>query len=675
MDELKQIKKYYGENMMHLCRSLFPTLLEQENLLINLLESNFAHSKYLYEDIVKNKQEEEFKNYIYSFTYVEKEEIEIIKSPEELLNEAGYILYECKTEEDIQYFKKYYAKNEELCTFRGNRLDKCHVFFAIKKNVDEIKRENFPYPARQDEYGTSVISIQFSKGEKNTLSIKNRYNHSVNNPDATFSNDLENIIPGLTKSFEKRYNLNINQNENNNFELPGYVKANDGKYYKYNCEINNICYCPDNIIIDNFEVKKDYQEKEKYIIIDYFVLDLVNKKIYLYDKNIFDDFISGLEDIDNIEISKDKSTNKKTIKITLKNKNQAYVKMDKYNRIIGYKNENLTTIGSNFLYRNKKLTSITLPQATTIGDCFLHWNRKLTSITLPQATTIGHDFLNCNRELKSIYLPQVTTIGDGFLTGNEILTSITLPQVTTIGDRFLENNRNLTSITLLQATTIGDRFLNCNYFLTSITLPQATTIGEGFLACNSFLTSITLPQATTIGDDFLYYNRKLKSIYLPQVTTIGDGFLTGNIGLTSITLPQVTTIGNRFLHCNEEFTSISLPQVTTIGHDFLNRNRELKSIYLPQVTTIGDRFLASNNEITSITLPQVTTIGDRFLENNRKLTSISLPQATTIGDNFLFKNQNSKEILSNIKKSNLRKSIIALYNELKEKLYKKGKER
>ena len=155
-------------------------------------------------------------------------------------------------------------KGEELCTFNGGRLNSCYVFFAVKKNVNEIKRENFKNPFRQDEYGTSVISIQFSKDDTYTLSIKNRYNHTVNNPDATFSNDLDNIIPGLTKSFENYYGHQINSSKQV-FELDGYVRANDGKFYKYNYEVDNIYYCPDNIIIDNFEVKREYaNEKERY---------------------------------------------------------------------------------------------------------------------------------------------------------------------------------------------------------------------------------------------------------------------------------------------------------------------------------------------------------------------------------------------------------------------------
>ena len=35
--DLKLIKKHYGEKMMHLCRELFPTILERNGLLFKLL--------------------------------------------------------------------------------------------------------------------------------------------------------------------------------------------------------------------------------------------------------------------------------------------------------------------------------------------------------------------------------------------------------------------------------------------------------------------------------------------------------------------------------------------------------------------------------------------------------------------------------------------------------------
>ena len=123
-DELKKIKKIYGEEMMHLCRSLFPTLLENEGKLLEILEKVIAPTHSLASDITKNNYYDEFKNLIYSYIDVEEDKvIEVNESPFELMEKAGYTLYECKTEADIQSFKKYYYRNEELCSFRGGRLE------------------------------------------------------------------------------------------------------------------------------------------------------------------------------------------------------------------------------------------------------------------------------------------------------------------------------------------------------------------------------------------------------------------------------------------------------------------------------------------------------------------------------------------------------------------------
>ena len=220
--------------MMQLCRELFPTILETPGELKRIMEASFYPTKCLYYDIVDNELIYEFEKFIISKTKKKEEElVETNKTPFELMKEAGYKLTECKTEEDIQLFRKYYASGEELCTFDGGRLNTCYVFFAVKKDADNIKREDFEKPTRDDEYGTSVISIQFSR-ENYTLSIKNRYNHTVKNPDATFGNNLEKIIPGLTKSFEKYYDHKIKQS--GNFEIIGYTEV-DGKLYKYNYEI------------------------------------------------------------------------------------------------------------------------------------------------------------------------------------------------------------------------------------------------------------------------------------------------------------------------------------------------------------------------------------------------------------------------------------------------------
>ena len=44
------------------------------------------------------------------------------------------------------------------------------------------------------------------------LSIKNRYNHTVDDPDATFLNDYIEQIEELTFSYNKIHQLNLNAN-------------------------------------------------------------------------------------------------------------------------------------------------------------------------------------------------------------------------------------------------------------------------------------------------------------------------------------------------------------------------------------------------------------------------------------------------------------------------------
>ena len=175
--ELRKIKKIYGERFMHLCRDLFPTLLETEGKLLDILTSTFSRNcSDLYEIITENELEEEFKEFIYGKVDMEKNEKAAVekKTPYELLEEAGYDLFECTSEKEVQSYKRYYAPGEELCTFNGGRLDRCVVFFAVRKDVNEIKREDYIQPSREDKYGTSVMGIQFNRYGRCTVSIKNR---------------------------------------------------------------------------------------------------------------------------------------------------------------------------------------------------------------------------------------------------------------------------------------------------------------------------------------------------------------------------------------------------------------------------------------------------------------------------------------------------------------------
>ncbi len=452
--DLKIIKKKYGEKMAHFCRDYFSTLLETEGLLLNLMLEHFEPNHDLYEDIINQDKEVEFKNYIFSLVDVEdKKETKIIKTPEELLSEAGYDLYECKSEEDIQKFIKYYAPGEKLCTFNGGRLERCYVFFAVKKNVSQIKRKNFLNPKRQDEYGTSVISIQFTRDKSHTLSIKNRYNHTVNNPDSTFGNNLDNIIWGLTESFGKYYDIE-QRYFNNKFELDGYVRANDGKYYKYNYEFYNVYYCPNNIIIDNFKVKR--YDKEKFIIFDYFILDLVKKEIRFYNSYIEDSLPSTIPNIEKIEIER-KEDDTKEIKITLLDNRKVTIVLNKFNNIIELDNPYVKDVGNNFLCYVKHLEVLKMANLQTVKDYFLYNNKVLKEVYLPSLEKVGNNF-RLNGKFKELSLNSLQEVGNNFFFFNDALEEMNLPLLEKAGDDFMYHNNSIKKINTPSLQKVGYGF-------------------------------------------------------------------------------------------------------------------------------------------------------------------------------------------------------------------------
>ena len=629
--DLKIIKKKYGENMMHLCRELFPTILEKEGILSQVILDSFEASHELYNDLISNNLVVAFENYIYErLDYKIDKIVKITKTPKELLSEAGYDLYECHTENEIQEFKKYYSPGEELCTFRGGRLENCYVFFAVKKNIEEIKRANFHNPDRQDLYGTSVLSIQFTRNDAHYLSIKNRYNHTVVNPDATFSNNLDNIIPGLTDSFEKCYGMAQKCNSNN-FEIPNYVCVGE-KYYKYNYEIDNIYYCPNNIIIDNYEVKR--LDKRKYILLDYYILDFQNKEIKSYQP--IDSFPSTIGKITKIEVEKDEE--EKRIKIETVY-GSVFISLDKNNNIIYYQNDTVKKISDNFMRYNVTLSNLKLPQAQIIENSFLYHNKALKVIELPECREIGNYFLKNNTSIKNVYLPKAQVIEDYFLHYNEALEVIELPECREIGSQFLENNKNIENVYLPQVQTIENSFLAYNKTLKVIELPECREIGMGFLENNTNIKNVYLPQAQVIEDYFLRYNEAIEVIKLPECRVIGRYFLEFNKNIKSIYLPQVEIIEGRFLTYNKALEVIELPKCWKIKGRFLENNTNIKNIYLPQVEIIEEAFLRNNEALESIELPECREIGNYFLEFNKNIKSAYLPKAEHLGFDFLRNNE------------------------------------
>lgn len=656
-NDLKIIKKYYGEKMSHLCRTLFPTILEEKGLLPHLLFTYFHPSRFLYDDIVKQNKETAFQFFINEQApkdYIQKKTV--TKTPKELLKQAGYDLFECHSEEDIQSFRKYYQSGEELCTFAGGRLKRCYVFFAVKQDVDHIRREDFVHPEREDLYGTSVLSIQFTRNDAHCLSIKNRYNDIVRNPDATFSNNLDYIIPGLTESFADTYGM-IQKSPGLALDLEGYVKAEDGKFYKYNYEIHNTYYCTDNIIIDSNRKVKHYP-KERYVIFDYFILDMKQKRIELFDCRLQDSLIDAIGMFDKVEVQN--QDNHKMLSFYQNSQVKAMIELNAVHNIVFYQNLSQTVLDDGFLLYDLSLEEMNCPNVEEIGNKVLMNNRGCKSLSFPKLTSVGNHFMSENHILKSFYAPEMETVGDYFLQSNFQLETLFFPKLEYIGDRFLTYHYKFHELSFPSLREIGNHFMNSSHLVKKVDMPKLIRTGNKFLAHNTELREMYAPVLRNVGDYFLnqitamnqvsfpslkyvgnYFFEKLETtdvLYLPSLILAGNHCFKNLNTPQSISFPELKKTGNQFL-CNSKIVSLSLPKVEKMGNGVLSFATQLQILKTPLLTIVGDDFCKFATSLIATDFSSLQQVGDNFMTANTALSILYCPHLKCVGKYFLSNNR------------------------------------
>ena len=363
----KQLKKQNGEGVARVMRDA--VLLDVPNI-VHILEfagNNPDEVKQLVpviREIYKTQQESQYHT---------------DKNPLELLNNAGYDAFVVKTEKQKNSIKKYFRPGEELCTFRDPvRYKNYYMIHAVKRGAENIKPAT--NPERDDEYGTSVISIQIAK-TGGFISIKNRYNHTVNDPDATFNNNPDKIIHGLSNSLKKFFHVDFNTSEN---PLPDNFRMVNDQLVRYNYEIDNIYFGSDYYFSGDTITKlnKDYE-----VMLDYFILDKRSGTVRsINDNECTCDVFNHVFQNKKILVKRDKEHSQIFA-------NDVHIATVCDGKIIELNLPGIDVVGNNFLCDNESLTSIKLPNATKIGDCFLYYNQVLTSIELPNATKIGGSFL------------------------------------------------------------------------------------------------------------------------------------------------------------------------------------------------------------------------------------------------------------------------------------------
>ena len=658
------IKDNYGEAFAKFCREYFSTILITPGLLSRILLDNFADNHWLLDDIVKNKKVEEFKNFIFYtyFDYINKQELEdapkhIVETPEVLMEKAGYILYKCETKEDIDRFKKYYKSGEELCTFRDeDRLDDWVVYFAVKKNVEEIRREDFTNPKRQDAYGTSVISIQFTRGENSIISIKNRYNHTVQDPDATFSNDLENIYPGLTESFEVHHGISFMKGSKY-LDLGGYVLASDGKRYPYNYEVANIYFCPNNIIIRNGEVIK--LDKSRYEMFDYFIFDKVEKKfIKLHGVN--DSFTDGVENVQKIETFVDKNTKERTLKITFidseTNETKYFiVTTNERGQMVRADVENCISSSAPYLRESKELSSLRAPNITYLpNDSIKH--AKLKVLSLESVEEIDSYCFTMTKYLEEINCPNLRRVGDNSFLMLESLRVLDIPKCDTIGSRCFLDCFSLEELSLPRVTSIGSNSFPTTYKLRRLNLPLLQSLGNScFKFCNeleelsapnlerifsycfediSSLKVLNLPKVREVMQHCFMATKSLEELCMDSCTSMfGKNFMNAE-KLHTLRLDKLHSLGVGCFYSTLNLEELNLPCLESIAKECFRKNR-IKRVNLPRLDSLDSYSFSDSQSLEEFNAPRLRKMNNMCLTNANNLRQLDVYNLQEMGDSCL----------------------------------------
>ena len=186
----------------------------------------------------------------------------------------------------------------------------------------------------------------------------------------------------------------------------------------------------------------------------------------------------------------------------------------------------VTSIGSD-AFKNKNLTSVTIPNSvTSIGESAFYDN-QLTSVVIPDSVTTIEQAAFCHNRLTNVTIPNSVTTIMGSAFSNNQLTSIVIPNsVTIIGIGAFCYNR-LTSVIIPDSVTIiGQNAFRYNQ-LTSVTIGNSVSFISYYAFSNNQLTSVVIPNSVLLIQSFAFQSNQLTSI------TIG-----ANVRLSSSNYPS-----------------------------------------------------------------------------------------------------------------------------------------
>ncbi len=555
--------------------------------------------------------------YLKSLVAPEIEEHGVYESPLKLLDRAGYDAFYADTQEKQDSIQNYYAPGEKLCTFGSNRYQTHYIVHAVKKNVDEIKRENFPNPRRDDEYGTSVISIQMRK-EGNHISIKNRYNHTVENCDNTFNSNPDNIILGLSESLRRHFNVDFSRQA---VMLPdGYIEDNE-RIIKHHGERNNV-YFGDSFYVQDGVVHE--LDKRTEVMLDRFIYNNETKTLS-NPANLDDAFIDAFKqetEGKKIRIDKDKKT--KHIHV-FANGTEILEIYD--GQIVNLNFPSITEIGS--VERDGVLRRFMggLPNLRRVKG-----NLNLSGLGLTKLPDLSHvvidgSFVCDNNQLTTLEGCPKEVGGYFWCNQNQLTTLEGGPKE--VGGSFNCYNNRLTTLVGGPEKVSGNFICHHNQLTTLEGGPKE--VGGSFWCHGNQLTTLKgCPKE--VGGDFNCYHNQLTTLEGGPKEVGGDFICSHNQLATLEGAPE--EVGCRFSCSDNQLTTlVGAPK--EVGGDFDCSDNQLTTLeWAPE--EVGGDFNCYNNRLTTLVGGPEKVGGDFNCSYNKLSTLEGGPQE--VGGGFYCNN-------------------------------------
>lgn len=478
-----------------------------------------------------------------TYTASGEDTIDHPKNPYELARRVGYELTgPFSSAKQFIPYKNDNRLGERLCTFGnpGERLRTYHILWLRHHNADnippadrltpenltdewrqylrEVNRYNAETdqynlqkirPSREDPYGTSSMSVQISR-TGSRVSIKNRYNHTVESPDATLHNNLDNLTSGLRRAVYAQVGREDLLKTQEPVLANGYTTDNSGGIHPYYCERDDVYYghyekihngnvvsLPESeyhMIASDLYIKKGKSGK---------LVDFSENDIRFYDESAFqldDDGSQSLILLRNgaplltytYDVDKNESLKNLRARVEGRVYDPGLLSDNPFlSKLTVARKANIGSIG-----RNLALTEIAIERGAKTGD--IHRNPALTKLSIGGKTNVGG--ILHNPLLTELSLAEESTVGA--IMENASLANLSIPKGT--ATKAILENPALETLSVAEGASTTSIYVNQS--LAKITLAERATVGD--IEYNRSLTELSVAQGAKTGT--ITNNRSLR---------------------------------------------------------------------------------------------------------------------------------------------------------------------